>query len=664
MAKTKKGTLLVIDDSELNLAAIKEILSADYTVYTENNGYDGIKAALRYMPDIIILDIIMPKIDGFETIVKLKEKEETRNIPVIFITGLTDSKDEEKGLSLGGADYITKPFSPEIVKLRVRNQMRLLDYIHTIEDIGKRDPLTNMPNRRSFDERIYLEWKRAMREKSIISLLIVDIDNFRVFNDTYGHLRGDLVLTTIANLITQTLKRPGDFAARWGGEEFIVLLPETEVNGAFMIAEQIRDTISNNKITLPDGQIVNVSVSIGINTRVPTPDYSVDNLIHYADDALYIAKVNGRNRVQCYDAAWFSSPVQRSAEMKTIFAVDDNSTNLLAAEEALSEQYNVVTLSSASIMFDFLNTVVPDLILLDIEMPDMNGFEALKVLKDDMRHASIPVIFLTAKTDDASEARGFEMGVVDFIQKPFSKPVLRNRIKAHLDIDEIIRDRTNLLQQRTELLQYKTEKLIRLQNSMTTVLANIVENRDKLAGSHVEHTAKYLRILLNALFECGSYVDEVMEWDVEGIISSARLHDIGKVAVSDVILNKPGKLTSKEYEIVKKHAGAGEDIITDVIAESGSDPFLHNAKVFAGSHHEKWDGTGYPRGLKGEEIPLQGRIMAIADVYDALVSERPYKHAFSHAKAEEIIRENSGTHFDPQIVDIFLKVSSLFAEVV
>jgi len=314
-------------------------------------------------------------------------------------------------------------------------------------------------------------------------------------------------------------------------------------------------------------------------------------------------------------------------------------------------------------MFEFLNTVIPDLILLDIEMPDINGFDALKKLKADMRHASIPVIFLTGKTDDTSEARGFEMGVVDFIQKPFSKPVLRNRIKAHLDIDEIIRDRTNLLQQRTELLQNKTEKLIRLQNSMTTVLANIVENRDNLAGMHVEHTAKYLRILLNAIFECGQYDDEVMEWDVDGIISSARLHDIGKIAVSDIILNKPGKLTSSEYELVKKHAGAGEEIIDDVIAETGSDLFLYNAKVFAGSHHERWDGTGYPRGLKGDEIPLQGRIMAIADVYDALVSDRPYKRAFTHAKAEEVIRENSGTHFDPQIVDIFLKVSSLFAEV-
>ena len=335
--------------------------------------------------------------------------------------------------------------------------------------------------------------------------------------------------------------------------------------------------------------------------------------------------------------------------MKTIFIVDDNIMNLLTAKEALSENYNTVTLSSAANMFELLEEVVPDLILLDILMPEVNGFEALARLKSDKRYMDIPVIFLTGKTDTETESKGFEMGVIDFIGKPFSKPVLLNRIKSHLEIESVIRGRT--------------EKLLRLQSSMVSVLANMIENRDKLTGRHIERTVEYVDILLNAMIENNVYSEETKTWSVDTVVSSARLHDLGKIAVSDLLLNKPDKLTADEYEIIKTHALAGEKIIDDIIDEAGYEDLMHNAKLLAGSHHERWDGTGYPRGLKGEEIPLQGRIMAIADVYDALVSERPYKKAYTHERAVEIIKENSGTHFDPAIVEVFLKVEGLFSEV-
>jgi len=343
--------------------------------------------------------------------------------------------------------------------------------------------------------------------------------------------------------------------------------------------------------------------------------------------------------------------------MKTIFAVDDNRINLLTAEEALSEQYNVFTLSSASLMFELFDDVMPDLILLDILMPDISGFEALKRLKADKRYASIPVIFLTSKKDADTEALGFEMGVVDFISKPFSKPVLLNRIKTHLDIEDIINERTTML-------QYRTERLLKLQNSMASVLANMVENRDKLTGKHIERTTKYIIILLNAMLKGGVYTEEIIEWNLELVASAARLHDIGKIAISDLILNKSGCLSAEEFDIMKTHTSEGENIIDSIIADSGDGYFLQNAKSFAGSHHEKWDGTGYPRGLKGADIPLQGRIMAIADVYDALVSERSYKKALSHEQAVEIIKKNSGTHFDPELIKVFINCESEFIKVV
>jgi len=342
--------------------------------------------------------------------------------------------------------------------------------------------------------------------------------------------------------------------------------------------------------------------------------------------------------------------------MKTIFVVDDTNINLFDAEEALSGEYNVLTLSSAVVMFDVLCNTKPDLILLDILMPDIDGFEALERLKSDSRYADIPVIFLTNKNDTATEARGFKMGAIDFVTKPFSEPVLLNRIKSHLDIE-------NKIHERTEMLQQRTEKLQKLQNSMVSVLANMVEGRDKLTGRHIERTTGYIKILLEAMLNRGIYAEEMKNWNLDVIVSSARLHDIGKIVVTDLILNKPESLTKIEYDIMKTHTEEGEKLIDIIINESGDEDFLRSAKLFAGTHHERCDGQGYPRGLKGFDIPLQGRIMAIADVYDALVSDRPYKKAFTHDKAVESIFEGRGSQFDEKIVDVFMDIHGLFIEV-
>jgi len=335
--------------------------------------------------------------------------------------------------------------------------------------------------------------------------------------------------------------------------------------------------------------------------------------------------------------------------MKTIFVIDDSDTNLSMAEAALDDYYRVMTMPSAVKMFALLEKVRPDLILLDIEMPEMDGFAALDRLKSDDNWSEIPVVFLTGRTDVEVEVRGFEKGAIDFITKPFSAPVLRNRIKTHLDIDEIIRERT--------------EQLNRMQNSIVSVLADMVENRDKGTGGHIERTSVYIRLLIEKMKENGVYAEEMEEWDIEKIISSARMHDLGKITITDIIVNKPGKLTSDEYEIMKTHAVEGERIIDEIISRTGEGEFLRNAKLFAGTHHERWDGNGYPRGLKGEEIPLHGRIMAIVDVYDALVSERPYKSAFADEEAVRIIMENSGTYYDPKIVDIFFELREQFKAV-
>jgi putative two-component system response regulator len=347
---------------------------------------------------------------------------------------------------------------------------------------------------------------------------------------------------------------------------------------------------------------------------------------------------------------YIKSGLRGGVVQKTIFVVDDSITNLSVVENALHEYYRVVPLTSASKMFDALEKFKADMILLDIEMPEMSGFDAIKKLKSDNAYSEIPVMFLTSVSDAASEAHSIELGAVDFVLKPFSQTVLLNRIKTHLHIDEIIR-------KRTEELVAQAEELLQLKNGIVFTMADLVENRDKNTGGHIDRTVVYMRILLTEMLAHGVYADEMRGLNLDLVVSSARLHDIGKIAISDLILNKPGKLTNEEFEIMKSHSTEGEHIITRAIQRTGNSEFLLCAKVIAAYHHERWNGMGYPYGLAGVNIPLLGRIMAVIDVYDALVSERPYKKAFTHEEALDIIKNESGQHFDPLIANVFVGIS-------
>jgi len=331
---------------------------------------------------------------------------------------------------------------------------------------------------------------------------------------------------------------------------------------------------------------------------------------------------------------------------KTIFVVDDNSANLIKAEYALGKRYLVITMSSAEKMFAILRKIIPDLILLDIEMPEMDGYEAIQRLKACELYAKIPVIFLTATTERQAEAKGIKLGAADFVAKPFSEQVLINRINNYLQIDKQICERTAQLNERIE-------QLARLQNSVVYTLADVIEGRDKYTGGHISRTTEYIRILADAMLRRGLYVEEIRVWDFESIVSSASLHDLGKITIPDSILNKPGKLSDEEFSVIKTHPIAGQLALDQMIEKTGDRDFLISAKLFAAYHHEKWDGTGYPYGLKGTRIPLHGRIMGLVDAYDALTSERPYKEAFSGDEAMHIINSNAGKHFDPFIADVF-----------
>ena len=350
-------------------------------------------------------------------------------------------------------------------------------------------------------------------------------------------------------------------------------------------------------------------------------------------------------------------------QRKTIFVVDDNLTNLTVAKNVLSGAYNIFTINSGPRLFKILESKIPDLILLDINMPDMDGYDVIRQLKTNVNTFHIPVIFLTALDDEDTEFEGLSLGAVDYIIKPFSPLLLLKRIELHLLVESQKQELINYNNNLEKMVEEKVKTVIDLKNALLRTMAELVEHRDKDTGGHIDRTQKYVKVLIDAMRENKVYVDEVEGWDEQLVIQSSQLHDVGKISVSDSILLKPGKLTPEEFETMKRHAAFGCKIIEDIIANTYDSEFLSYAKHFAVSHHEKWDGTGYPNGLSGESIPLLGRLMAIADVYDALTTDRPYKEAFCHEKAVTIILEGRGAHFDPNLVDIFVKVADEFKNI-
>jgi diguanylate cyclase (GGDEF)-like protein len=293
----KEFTILVADDEKMNVNILGSILSPLYNLLISRNGTRALELAKEHKPDLILLDVLMPDMNGFEVIKKLKESDITDKIPVIFITGLTGSEDEEKGFFLGAVDYITKPFNKAIVKARVNTHIKIIDHMRTIERIGLIDPLTKISNRRGFEERLNAEWGRASREKTSLSIFMMDIDKFKRYNDTYGHQQGDVALKAFADTASRTLKRRVDFVARWGGEEFVILLPGTDGAGAVEIAEQVRKNVEEVIVHTEDGEETRITVSIGVNCVSPDAGAVIKDFIEKADQALYKAKEDGRNRV-------------------------------------------------------------------------------------------------------------------------------------------------------------------------------------------------------------------------------------------------------------------------------------------------------------------------------------------------------------------------------
>lgn len=345
-----------------------------------------------------------------------------------------------------------------------------------------------------------------------------------------------------------------------------------------------------------------------------------------------------------------------------ILAVDDSPQNLQQIHGLLAHEYRVKVAKDGATAFKAIEKERPDLILLDVLMPGMDGYEVCRALKKDEALKDIPIIFLTAKSEDTDQELGFSLGAADYISKPFSPNVTLARVKTQLDLKrmtDMLKDQNTYLEQevqaRTTRIREQSEHLRAIEEATILIVTSLAETRDLETGNHIRRTQYFIETIAQKLVADGIYADELQQEDISAIVRSAPLHDIGKVGIPDAILNKRGKLNKSEFELMKTHAQLGLDAIEKAERQLGVKvDFLEFAKEIAVGHHEKWDGSGYPRGLSGTDIPISARLMAIADVYDALVSQRCYKPAFEHATAIAIMQEGRGTHLDPLIFDAFI----------
>ena len=351
--------------------------------------------------------------------------------------------------------------------------------------------------------------------------------------------------------------------------------------------------------------------------------------------------------------------------MNIILIVDDDTTSLKLAKGILDQEYRVATVNSGEMVFKYLEKNRPDLILLDLNMPGMDGFEVIGRLKTNPDFEAIPVIFLTANQDAQSEAKCLEAGAIDFVAKPFVPVILQSRVRRVIELFGYRNQLEDMVAQQAEEIINRSKRIQKIQDAVIVGMANLIELRDNNTGRHVKNTQTYVEMIIKALKRKGVYLDILTDDYISNTIRAAPLHDVGKIKISDSILNKPARLTEAEFETIKMHTLYGAEIVDDLLGEVEDPEYLDIAHDIALHHHEKWDGSGYPSQLSGDSIPLCARIMSIADVFDALYEDRVYKRGIRPLSASlAIIEDSRGLQFDPVITDVFLEMADELREYV
>ncbi len=850
--------VLVVDDDPACLRILeKYLVDAGYHVLAAENGAQALEIDRAEAPQIVITDLMMPEMDGFEFCRRLRPQDERGFVYVIVLTGDSEKETLIRAFDAGADDFVAKPFGREellahiraaerIVRLEsklaersrevARYNARLAVINNKLQAAATIDELTGLANRRQAMAHMAEHWSLASRHGIPLSCIMGDVDHFKAINDTYGHATGDLVLKAVAQILRNS-SRAGDVVCRLGGEEFLIICLNSTAGSAEGAAERMRQLLSRSPIQC-DGANVNVTISFGV-AALSIGMKGPDDLVKSADEALYAAKEGGRNRVCVAGepvAHGFVSPgpAEAGKELASrgttdsvvpaikVVVVDDDATAMALTQKVLEQSgCSVFEASNGLDALERVKACSPDVVILDAQMPHINGAECARRLKADPETQGIPIIMLSAAGEPEDIKNGLVAGADDYVVKPFRSAefVLRVRAMARLyrDKNELIRSNhvrweqgrvmqlllelshdlagassmdqilNGIIKATSELTwarrvsimlptpqgnslaiakstgierdivdsvrvvpgyeiaghvfstgdpiiinspeempasatQYESrfyvsapliskplrasersigvlnitdrfgqkpfephvlesiETICRIgaaaienfvarqtrdqsRDTLVVALATLTEHRDLDTGLHLERVTRYAVLLAEQLRTEELYSKQIDEAFIQALQRAVPLHDIGKVAVPDHILLKPGKLTNDEFAIMKRHAELGAKTIRSIMERAPDAHFLKTAEEIAHGHHEWYNGNGYPRGLEGDAIPLAARIAAVADVYDALTSKRPYKEPMPPGVAGEIIRNSSGSQFDPAVVEAFVDREREFSEI-